>query len=195
MIEEALRFLKTELNQYLNNKISPQAESRVELGNVARLGESVSNDLINKIVISLVNIEEDRISRNPENFVRAENRTIYKNPKVHLNLYCLFTANKEFYNDALKQLSYIIQFFQHKNVFTHENTPALDTGIEKLILDLHTLNFEQVNHLWATLGGKYIPSALYKMRMITIDEGLVTAESAFIKEVHIESEDYTNATV
>lgn len=68
----------------MNNKITPLAESRVEIGNVARLGETNANDLINKIVISLVNIEEDRISRNPENFVKADNRTIYKNPKVHI---------------------------------------------------------------------------------------------------------------
>lgn len=195
MIEEALRFIKTELNNYLNNKIAPQAENRVETGNVARLGEASSNDLMNKIIVSLVNVEEDRISRNPENFVKADNKTIYKNPKVHLNLYCLFTANKESYTDALKQLAYIIQFFQHKNVFTHETSPGLDAGIEKLVFDLYTLNFEQVNHLWATLGGKYIPSALYRMRMVTLDEGLVTAESTFIKEVNIRSEDYINATI
>ncbi|MBC8046085.1 MAG: DUF4255 domain-containing protein [Fimbriimonadaceae bacterium] len=192
MIEEALRFIRTELNNYLNNKITPIAESRVELGNVAKLGDAAANDLVNKIVVSLINIEEDRISKNPENFVRVDNKTVYKNPKIHLNIYCLFSVNRESYSDALKQLSFIIQFFQHKNVFTHEIAPGLDAGIDKLIFDLYSLNFEQVNHLWGTLGGKYLPSVLYKMRMITIDEGLITAESAFIKEIGIQSEDYTN---
>jgi len=185
MIEEALRFAKTEMNKYLNFKIAPSAEERVVLGNIAKAGDSTSADITNKIVLSLVNVEEDRISRNPENFVRVDQKTIYKNPKIHLNLYCLFSANKEAYTDALKQLSLVIQFFQYKNVFTPENSPGLDEGIEKLIFDLYSINFEQVNHLWATLGGKYIPSILYKVRLVTIDEGFTEFEGSFIKEIDI----------
>jgi hypothetical protein len=32
------------------------------------------------------------------------------------------------------------------------------------------MNFEQMNHLWGILGGKYIPSVLYKLRLIPIQE-------------------------
>jgi len=53
------------------------------------------------------------------------------------------------------------------------------------VVDLYTLNFEQVNHLWSTLGGKYLPSVMYKMRQITIDEEYVTGESGFIKEIQL----------
>lgn len=188
MIEESLRFIKTEMNKYLNFKIAPSAEERVVLGNIAKVGESTSSDLINKIVISLVNIEEDKISRNPENYVRVDQKTIYKNPSIHLNLYCLFAVNRELYTDALKQLSLVIQFFQHKNVFTPQNSPGIDPGIEKIIFDLNTINFEQVNHLWATLGGKYIPSVMYKVRLVSIDEGFAEAEGSLIREIQIKSD-------
>jgi Pvc16 N-terminal domain len=191
MIEESLHFLKNEINIYLNQKLTQSLEDRVVLGDVARIADE--GDLNNKIIISLINIEEDRISRNPENFVKIDNKVIYKNPNMNLNLYCLFTVNREKdYSGALKHLSLIIQFFQHKNVFTHENSPVLDGSIEKLIFDLHNLSFEQINQLWSVLGGKYLPSVIYKMRMITIDEGSLEAEGELIKEIDLNSDGFTH---
>lgn len=57
-------------------------------------------------------------------------------------------------------LSFIISFFQNKNVFNHQNSPELDEKIEKIIVDLYTLNLEQQNHLWGALGAKYMPSVV-----------------------------------
>ena len=31
------------------------------------------------------------------------------------------------------------------------------------------MSTEKLNNLWATLGAKYIPSVLYKLRMLTFD--------------------------
>ena len=53
------------------------------------------------------------------------------------------------------------------------------------VVDLFSLNFEQVNHLWSTLGGKYMPSVLYKIRQVTIDENLTVSESGFIKTIQL----------
>ena len=78
-----------------------------------------------------------------------------------------------------------MQFFQFQHVFTPITHPALDPRIQKVIVDLCTLNFEQINHLWSTLGGKYIPSVLYKVRQLTIDEDLTVSENGFIKEIQI----------
>jgi hypothetical protein len=83
-------------------------------------------------------------------------------------------------------LSYILQFFQYQNVFTPISHPALDSRIQKLIVDLYSLNFEQVNHLWSTLGGKYLPSVLYKVRQVTVDEDITTSEGGFIKQIQLD---------
>ena len=133
-----------------------------------------------------MNIEEDRMLKSPEKFTRVDDKTVQRNPNVHLNLYCLLAANKSKYNESLKYLSYVIQFFQFRNVFNHINDPSLDNNIDKLIMDLYTINFEQINHLWGTLGGKYFPSVLYKMRMIVIDEAFIEAEGGLITKVSIE---------
>ena len=45
------------------------------------------------------------------------------------------------------------------------NLPA---GIDKLLFDLFNISQDQVHHLWSMLGGKYIPSVVYRLRMLTI---------------------------
>jgi len=54
-------------------------------------------------------------------------------------------------------------------VFTPSNTPSLDPKIEKLSVEMVNLSTEKLNNLWATLGAKYIPSVLYKLRMLSFD--------------------------
>ena len=189
MIDVSLKFIISELNNYLNQKLSLDVASKdaVILGNIARLNDQGDNsELQEKIILSLVNLEEERMLKSPEKFARVDDQLVQRSPMVHLNLYCLFSANKSKYNEALKYLSYVIQFFQHRNVFTRQNSPTLDQAIGKLILDMYTINFEQINHLWGTLGGKYVPSVLYKMRMITIDEAFTEAEGEIITTVKVE---------
>lgn len=189
MIDVAFKFISSELNQYLNNKLSLDVASKdpVVLGNISKLSEAAANnDLEEKVILTLVNLEEERILRNPEKFTRVEDRLEQRNPKIFLNLYCLFAVNKSKYSEALKYLSFVIQFFQHRSVFNHITDPLLDDKIEKLLLELYTINFEQTNHLWGTMGGKYFPSALYKMRLITIDESFKEAEGEMITRVSIE---------
>jgi len=36
------------------------------------------------------------------------------------------------------------------------------------------LNMQDLQNLWACTGGKYLPSAFYKARMLTIQDGWVT---------------------
>lgn len=84
-------------------------------------------------------------------------------------------------------ISYIIRFFQHRNVFTPQNSPSLDPGIEKMIADLHSLGFEQLNHLWAILGGKYLPSVMYKFRLLILDEDLQQGIGELIRNVSVKN--------
>ena len=172
IIKEALSFLEKELKSYLSAKLNSGNEDVIKVGNIVKVldgdGDASSNSA--RALISVVNVEEDRLSKSPDNYRKIDDKIVYKNPKVYLNLYLLITAKQADYGEALKVLSFIIQFFQHKNVFDLQNSPLLDPKIERLVLDLHTLNFEQMNHLWGILGGKYVPSALYKMRVVGIEE-------------------------
>jgi hypothetical protein len=188
MINESLQFIADELNKYLMLKMGPTNDPpRLMLGNVSRLfdGDAPAALLVNRVIMSMVNVEEDRIAKQQENFVRTDMSTRYKSPPLYVNLYVLFSANRSGYSDSLQHLSYIMQFFQFQHVFTPITHPSLDPRIQKVIVDLCSLNFEQINHLWSTLGGKYIPSVLYKVRQLTIDEDLTVSENGFIKEIQI----------
>src|SRR6185503_6131548 len=129
---------------------------RVELGNVARAYDNEtltgSDPIANRAILSLVNVEEDRVSKRQENYTKTDTSTRYKSPPLFLNLYMLVSVNRNNYKQALAWLSHVMQFFQFQNVFTPVTHPSLDSRILKLIVELHSLNFEQVNHLWSTLG-------------------------------------------
>lgn len=186
MIYETLYFLACEVNEFLDLKLEPNTDPRLKIGNVSRaLDDSLSgtNSLTGKAVLSLVNIEEDRVFKHQENFRKTDSTTIYKSPPLCLNLYLLFAVNKAEYEDALKWLAVIMQFFQYQNVFTATTHPNMNPSIQKLVVDLYSLNFEQVNHLWSTLGGKYLPSAMYKVRQITLDEDFMVGETGLIREI------------
>ena len=55
-----------------------------------------------------------------------------------------------------------------------------------------SMNSEQVNHLWATLGGKYLPSVLYKVRMLTIEDDTAGLQVETIGRLTANSHDKNN---
>jgi hypothetical protein len=71
----------------------------------------------------------------------------------------------------LKFLSHTIGFFQAKPVLDHHNAPELDPRLEKLTFGIETLSLSELSNLWSIMGGKYLPSVLYKVRLVTFDSG------------------------
>ncbi|MCB0594910.1 MAG: DUF4255 domain-containing protein [Lewinellaceae bacterium] len=180
MIFEALTIINEELKTYVDGVLGTL--DNVTLGNIAMLESGESDIIRNRLIISLVNLEEESALKNSNGFHRASNGSIqYENPPVYLNLYLLFAANwPERYDNAIRAISLVIEFFQGKNIFTAQNSPGaadlLDTDDPevldlKLIVDLYTLTFEQINHLWGSLGGKQIPFAMYKVRLTRTHSG------------------------
>ncbi len=193
MIDKTLDFIRAQLNAYLQAKLSLlSTEDAIVLSNVSQLNETQPNSSgegadPQNAFISLVNIEEDRISKSPENFIRAfDGSIVYKNPKIFLNLYILFAANLSTYTESLKRVSFIIQFFQYQNVFTPLNSPSIPSGIDELILDMITLSYQDLNNLWGILGSRYLPSVMYKCRLITINEDFAMGNAGLIKKLTID---------
>jgi len=185
VIDQVLDFLCRQVNAYLLTKLDPSPESALVLFNVSQLGTDAENtDDTKNAFLTLVNVEEDRISKSQQNYVRRDEKLIYQQPKVHLNLYLLFSANLD-YLESLKRISLIIQFFQHRNVFTPLTSPAMPAGTDELVLDLYTTSFQELNNLWGVMGSRYLPSVMYKMRMVTISEELDQGEAGLITSIVI----------
>jgi hypothetical protein len=187
MIDTALDFISKRLNDFLRVQYDDKSNSveYIQLNNIAWNDQatSPSQSTVNNSFITLVNIEEDLISKSPDNFVRTNSGVIYKNPKIFLNLYVLFAANLNSYAESLTRLSFIIQFFQIKNVFTTLDSPGLPAGIDKLIFDLKTLSFQDLNNLWGILGSKYLPSVVYILRLVTIDSVFEQGDVPLLHEI------------
>jgi hypothetical protein len=81
-------------------------------------------------------------------------------------------------------------FFQGKQKFTNSNSPVVgqdDAPIVDLSLtmDLLSLSFEEVNHLWGSLGGKQMPFVAYRGRLITLHDRRLLEGGAPVQEIDI----------
>lgn len=195
MIASALRLVVDELNTYIES-IEPGATSEdvVELGHIA-LAENASdsNDgTLGRVILSLVNIEEEKRLKNRGRTVKVGDEFQTSNPPITLNLYLLFSASIRDYEMALHRLSQVIEFFQGKFVFTVSNSPSPravnDENLAdfKLILDIHTLNFEQINDLWGSLGGKQVPFVIYRGRLLELRREAIQQAGPLIEQINEE---------
>jgi hypothetical protein len=177
VIDLALQHLESELKAHL-------APAAVVLDNVALI-ESANNSgrIENHVIITLVNIEEESALKNGIHYHRnAIGGIDYENPPVFLNLYILITVNIQtnYGTVALTHLSNIIRFFQGKNTFVFTD----EVGNEaQMSIDLYTMTFEQINHLWGSLGGKQIPFVMYKVRLVRLTDRKLTATGSVIVEI------------
>lgn len=177
MLDHVLTFLKEQLNSYMRVKNGSQGFEVVFQQERNQKEVSFQNDTI---TILLVNIEEDYTFRSGAAIERMPNQSgnPQKNPHIYLNLYVLFAANFTKYSKSLQFLSLIIKFFQSHRLFDHHNSPTLSSEIEKLILELVNLPFTEQREVWAGLGMSYIPSVIYKVRMVVFtDEDNVAIDS------------------
>ena len=187
MIYEAIQIISEQLNNYLT---SAGLSNLVTLQNVAMLETSEDNaaKLSGKVILTLVNLEEESTLRNlPHYKVIDKETTEYRNPPVNMNIYLLVAANCNTYTNSLRAISKTIEFFQGKKVFTSENTTYEEKedfdvlGSFKLIVELYTASFEQLNHVWGTLGGRQLPSVIYKIQLVEIDrKALLGAEKVIL---------------
>lgn len=193
MLFEALSIVRDELQYYIRTWGAGMPSANVVLENVALLETSGDTLLSDAITISLVNIEEESTLKNTSHLrPNGTGGLAYTHAPIFLNLYLLFCANftggqhpNNNYLEALRRLSLVIQFFQSRKQFSIHNSPnsslAQDpgnfsnpqlTGLE-LSMELYTLTFEQINHLWGSLGGRQIPFVMFKSRLVAIQERAV----------------------
>ncbi len=198
MIHSALDFLTKILNQHIQS-ITGSTESHVFLTNISD-GNGVTIPA-KALGISLVSIEEERVFKEQRtSFLTNNGKVEYKNPEIKLNLYVMVSANfqnqdandpTDDYIEGLKQLSYVIGYFQSRNVFTQDQYPLMATapfiGLQKLVVEFYSYSFEQMYNFWSVLGTHYLPSVLYRVRLVSIQEDNVGAIQLPIEEIVLDT--------
>jgi len=186
LIHHAMSYITTELNSYLNLRSPADPSDRVVMSSLYDLDGGVNTVAKEKVVFLLANIEEDRVYQSNEIYKKRDDGSSAKvNHETRVNLYMLFIANMSIYKESVKTVSNIISFFQAKSSFSYSDIPELADIEGRFVLDLFTLTFEQQNHLWGTLGAKYVPSVMYKASMLSIHDVRVEAEIPLVEKVYI----------
>ncbi len=167
MLDVALNFLKDEANAFLALRTGSETV-RVVLSKVADEAGKYAFP-IDSIGCSVVSFEEDRVLRNqvPE-YATIGGQQVATPPPLKLHLHLLFAAHFTHYDQALKYLALLLTFFQSHPHFAVDRSPSMPAGLDNLALDLLTLNYEQLNQLWAFVGAKQLPSVVYRLRHVPL---------------------------
>lgn len=194
MIAKALTFIADFLNHQIKMSYGID-EDRVVISSLINPDGSITENIENKIVISVINLEHETTVKSMNNYVDDSNNNYGKvSPPVYLNLYLLISANYDSgnYIEALKMLSTVIGIFQANTYFTQQKNPEMQSPLEKLTFEIFNLPINELSHIWSGIGAKYVPSIVYKVRMITIKEDLITKEVPGLSGMHNTSNTKSN---
>jgi hypothetical protein len=188
MIFDAMRLMQTALQNYiLENEPTLGTNSIVIIDNIA-MAEQVggtNSQLNGHVVMSLVNLQEETTLKNSPYYHVENGQAVYRNPPVNLNLFILIAVLHNQYDTALRLLSRVIECFHSQTDISVRTTPTPGNISHDLqiVPDLYSLSFEQLNHLWGSLGGKQLPSVLYRARLVAVEAQKRPSEGAAITGV------------
>ncbi len=200
MLRTALTFLRDRINEYILSKgIITNANNAPAtlMGLVDSKGDFLF-DKVNKpavINMTVVNLEEETVGKSQLPYFRTSTDAIrIQNPDLKFNQYVLFSSfvkptGTDFeaaYLQSLDLLDSVILYFQYRCSFNREKFPNLDKSIDKIIVEPVSLTLEQMNHLWATLGCKHLPSIVYKVRLLTYLENAEADGGKLVEKFVIE---------
>ena len=133
-------------------------------------------EISESIILSLVSIEEENVLKNNYPLRRSGSTIIQEKSAVYINVYLLFAAKYANYDTALKAISQVIYCFQaNKRLVLTANGED-----QECILQLFNMGFENLNNLWTVLGGRYLPSVIYKARVLMYQQAPPLAGPAII---------------
>lgn len=182
MIDAALNFIAEQANAHLRKRTGAEIGA-VSPGTLVddRGNWTVPMDTMR---LALFQIDEERTLREqlPERTIVA-GREVLLPPPLKLNLVVLFAGRFQQYDQAMRTLSLLLGCFQAQPLFTAADHPGLPGGIERLSLDLLSYGPEQLNQMWACLGAKHLPSLVYRVRMVVLQDTEPTGTGAPITTV------------
>lgn len=190
MIFEIFQILSEQVNRYFGEV--GLEDSEVILDNIAFVDgpTDIAEAMRDKVVMTMVNFQEEPALKNFPNHTKGDTQTVYRNAIVNIHVFALFSANRLHYAQALRDVSAVMEYFQSKKVFTQANTSydrevssMASVGPFRFTVDLFSPSFEELNFIWGTLGGRQLPSVLYKICLLPIHAGKASGTGPLIETV------------
>jgi hypothetical protein len=174
MINSVFTFLRDELNSYIAARtgIVPAGGAGVQVRLTRLVDENGRYAFADdSLALSMIALDEERTFRaQVPSRSYVDGQHVVNQPELQLNMHALVAANFRQYDEALKYLALVMTFFQAHFVFTRQSHPGLNAGIEKLTVELQSLGYEQLNQIWAFVGAKQLPSAVYRVRVAVLQD-------------------------
>jgi hypothetical protein len=162
MIYEVLQTLTDNLNTYFRSKLRVQ-EDKAVLSSLVNQDGTIALQTENKVIVTLTNIEREPFSLGSPNVGRQ---------KLSLNIFVMFSCyfSNSNYSESIRFLDLIIGYFEDNYTLELNNNDN-----NKIKIEIETSNMEKAHNLWSTVGAKYLPSVLYKIRMIVVDSNSIAS--------------------
>lgn len=168
MLELAMKAITMQLNSYIHSRFDIDEDAAI-LSPPYDLDGNTATKVNNKLVVFLTNINKDTLP-NANAMPSSTGSSFISSKPLYLNLYVVIGAcfDASRYDESLKYLSHAIGCFQQDPILDGSNSPGLSDNIQKLILDIENVGINELSNMWGILGGSYVPSVLYKVRMLMI---------------------------
>lgn len=166
-IRGVLEVIRKLANEYMQN-LDRRSDDWVVLTSSVYHDGSVSESIRDKVVMTLYNITRENIVSTYTHTKGGPDSLSVVQPPIYIDLHLVFMANFAGHNypDGLSAISGIISFFQQNPWFTQANAPDLGPEIDKITLELSSIDPVEVNYIMSMLGTRYLPSVFYKLRML-----------------------------
>ncbi|MFZ5964779.1 DUF4255 domain-containing protein [Thalassococcus sp. BH17M4-6] len=188
MIDTTMEFLVRALNAYLRQRLSAE-EDLARLASPAPLQGGSTEEIEDKLLITLVNLEREGIARNASQTTRPQGDGYVRVPQP-LNINLIFMASARFqdkYATGLKVLGNVVGFFQANPLFTPQSHPELPPHLQRLSVEWREMDLQAMHNLWSAMGSNYMPSAVYKARMLVVEDYLTGPEVTDITGIATEA--------
>ena len=177
MIDKSLTFITKLLNRQMKLTYGFD-DDRVVPSSLINPDGSVTSNIENKVIVSVINLEHET-AMEPD---CGTTQLMIREPMVKLRrqyisiCICWFQQNYNSgnYLEAHKMLSTVISVLQGKSIFhkarLSRNGPFPGkTALRKCF----NLPINELSHIWSAIGAKYVPSIIYKVRMMAIQDQII----------------------
>lgn len=161
MTYNALQFISNSLNDYFKVKFSLN-ENWIIVNRIVNPDGSIVQENENKIVLTLINIEEDASFQRFNQVVKRPGEMV----RHMYSIYILVTANCNDYSESLRLLDAVIHFFNENPVLNNSSGPGLNAELTRIAVEHFKINFDQLCNLWSSIGASQQPFIIYKARLM-----------------------------
>ena len=166
MLHLAVQHVTDALSTYVD--LQTGVSRAVEQSPLVEPGSQGGLSVRDKLVVTVVRLEEDRLARGTDHYERtADDQVRRAAPPTRMTAYLLIAATHATYGEALKAIGYAITCFQGMRSVDYADIEGVEEP-GKLVLEMDSPSFEQLNNLWGMVGAKYLPSVLYRMRFVSL---------------------------